>query len=75
MINSLLPVKMVSATLFPSLCCRNLKLINRILRKLSRKKYFIVPAQTQWTCVQRLNPKNKEVSPYIPLQAGYRSRK
>jgi hypothetical protein len=34
-----------------------------------------VPAQTQRTCVQRLSPENKEVSPYIPLKAGYRSRK
>jgi hypothetical protein len=33
-----------------------------------------VPAQTQWTPVQRLSPKNKGVSPYIPLQAGYRSK-
>jgi hypothetical protein len=36
---------------------------------------FIVPAQGQWTSVQRLNPKNKGVSPYLPLQAGYRSKK
>jgi hypothetical protein len=36
---------------------------------------FIVPAQTQQTHVQRLSPKNKGVSPYIPLQAGYRSKK
>jgi hypothetical protein len=34
-----------------------------------------VPAYTQWTRVQRLSPKNKGVSPYIPLQAGYRSKK
>jgi hypothetical protein len=36
---------------------------------------FIVLAQTQRTRVQRLSPKNKGVSPYIPLQAGYRSKK
>jgi hypothetical protein len=40
----------------------------------SRKQHFILLAQTQRTCVQRLSPKNKEVSPYIPLQAGYRSK-
>jgi hypothetical protein len=34
-----------------------------------------VPAQTQQTPVQRLSPKNKAISPYIPLQAGYRSKK
>jgi hypothetical protein len=34
-----------------------------------------VPAQTQWTRVQRLSPENKEVSPYIPLQVGYRSKR
>jgi hypothetical protein len=36
---------------------------------------FIVPAQTQQTRVQRLSPENKGVSPYIYLQAGYRSKK
>jgi hypothetical protein len=36
---------------------------------------FIVLAQTQQTRVQRLSPKNKGVSSYIPLQAGYRSKK
>jgi hypothetical protein len=44
------------------------------LWQFSRKQHFIVPTQTQWTCIQRLSPKNKEVSPYIPLQAGYRSK-
>jgi hypothetical protein len=34
-----------------------------------------VLAQTQGIHVQRLSPENKEVSPYIPLQAGYRSKK
>jgi hypothetical protein len=34
-----------------------------------------VLAQTQRTPVQRLSPKNKGVSPCIPLQAGYRSKK
>jgi hypothetical protein len=34
-----------------------------------------VPTQTQCTHVQRLTPKNKEVSPYISLQAGYRSKR
>jgi hypothetical protein len=27
------------------------------------------------TCVQLLSPENKGVSPYIPLQAGYRNKK
>jgi hypothetical protein len=36
---------------------------------------FIVQAQTQGTRVQRLSPENKDVSPYIPFQAGYRSKK
>jgi hypothetical protein len=31
---------------------------------------FIVPAQNQWTRVQRLSPANKGVSPYVPWQAG-----
>jgi hypothetical protein len=44
-------------------------------RQLSKKQCFIVLTQTQWTCVQKLIPRNKEVSPYIPLQAGYRSKK
>jgi hypothetical protein len=34
-----------------------------------------VSAQTQQTHVQRLSPENKGVSPYIPLQADYRSKK
>jgi hypothetical protein len=41
----------------------------------SRKQHFIMPAQTQWSHVQRLSPEYNEVSPYIPLQAGYRSKK
>jgi hypothetical protein len=56
-------------------CYTNLKLRYGTLRQFSRKKGFIVPAQSQWTCVQRLSPKNKEVSPYISSQAGYRSKK
>jgi hypothetical protein len=39
------------------------------------KQCFIVPAQMQWTCFQRLSPKNKGVLAYIPLQASYRSKK
>jgi hypothetical protein len=34
-----------------------------------------VPAQTQQTHVQMLSPENKGVSPYLPLQAGNRSKK
>jgi hypothetical protein len=49
-------------------CCRNLKLRHRILRQCRRKQGFIVPAQIQWTCIQRLSLKNKEVSFYISLQ-------
>jgi hypothetical protein len=56
-------------------CCGNLKLRNRTLRKFSRKQHFIVSTQTQWTHVQRLSPQNKEASPYVHLQAGYRSKK
>jgi hypothetical protein len=36
---------------------------------------FIVLTQTQRTHVHRLSPQNKGVSPHIPLQAGYRSKK
>jgi hypothetical protein len=39
------------------------------------KQCFIVLAETQWTRVQRLSSENKGVSPYIPLQAGYRGGK
>jgi hypothetical protein len=45
------------------------------LEAISRKQHFIVLAQTQWTHVQRPSPDNKGVSPYRPLQAGYRSKK
>jgi hypothetical protein len=55
--------------------CGNLKLRYGTLRQFSRNQCFIVPAQTQWTHVQRLNLENKGVSPYILLQAGYRSKK
>jgi hypothetical protein len=55
-------------------CCWNLKLRYGTLRQFIRKQCFIVPAQTQWTRVQRLRPENKGVSPYISLPAGYRSR-
>jgi hypothetical protein len=48
---------------------------NGIPRQFSRKQCFIVPAQTQWTCVQRLSPESKGALPYIPLQAGYKSKK
>jgi hypothetical protein len=59
----------------PKKCCRNLKLRYGTLRQFSRKQHFIVPAQIQQTHVQRLSPKNKKGTPYIPLQAGYRSKK
>jgi hypothetical protein len=45
------------------------------LETISRKQYFIVPVQTQWTHVQRLSPENKGISPFRPLQADYRSKK
>jgi hypothetical protein len=45
------------------------------LKAISRKQGFIVPSQTQRTHVQRLSLENKGVSPYIPLQAGYRCKK
>jgi hypothetical protein len=44
------------------------------LRQFSRKQCFIVPAQTQRIHVQSLSSENKGVSPYITLQAGYRSK-
>jgi hypothetical protein len=47
----------------------------RTLRQFTRKQHFVVPTQTQWTVVLRLSPENKYVSHYIPLQAGYRSKK
>jgi hypothetical protein len=56
-------------------CCRSLLAEIRDTEAISRKEHFIVPAQTQWTHVQRLSPKNKGVSPYIPLQTGYRRKK
>jgi hypothetical protein len=46
-----------------------------LLRQLAESQHFIVPAQMQQTSVQRLSPENKGISPYIPLQAGYRSKK
>jgi hypothetical protein len=56
-------------------CCGNLNLSYGTLKQISRKQRFIVPAQTQPTCVQRLSPENKGISPYVSLQAGYRSKK
>jgi hypothetical protein len=56
----------------PKKCCRNLKPRYGTLRQFSRKKHFIVSAQTQQTRVQRLSPENKEVSPCVPLQANAR---
>jgi hypothetical protein len=58
----------------PWYCCSNLKLRYGTLRQFSRKQHFIVRTQTQQSCLQRLSPENKEVLPYIPLQAGYRSK-
>jgi hypothetical protein len=43
--------------------------------KAGQQEATLYCAQTQWTQVQRLSPENKGVSPYIPLQAGYRSKK
>jgi hypothetical protein len=40
----------------------------------ARKQQFILQAQTQGTCVQRLSPENKGVSPYISLQTGCRGK-
>jgi hypothetical protein len=58
----------------PKKCCRILLAETRDSEANSRKQHFIVPAQTQQTHVQRLSPENKGISPYIPLQAGYRSK-
>jgi hypothetical protein len=51
------------------------KLRYKTLRQFSRKQCFITPAQIQRTHVQMLCPKNKGVSPYVHLQAGYRCKK
>jgi hypothetical protein len=59
----------------PQKCCGTLKQRHGTLRQFRRKQCFIMLARTQWNWVQRLSLKNKEVSPYIPLQAGYRSKK
>jgi hypothetical protein len=56
-------------------CCRSLLAEIQDSEANSRKKHFIVPTQTQWTHVQRLNPENKGVSPYIPFQADHRRKK
>jgi hypothetical protein len=56
-------------------CCRSLLTKIWDSEANSMKQRFIVPAQTQQTHVQRLRPENKGVSPYTPLQAGYRSKK
>jgi hypothetical protein len=56
-------------------CCGSLLAEIQDSEANSRKQCFIVPAQTQRTHVQRLSPENKGVSPYISLQAGYRSKK
>jgi hypothetical protein len=37
--------------------------------------FISVPAAAQWIYIQRLSSESKVVSPYIPLQAGYRSKK
>jgi hypothetical protein len=34
-------------------------------KQFGSKQHFIAAAQTQWTFVQRLNPENQEISPYI----------
>jgi hypothetical protein len=57
------------------LCCRSLPTEIQAFEANSRKQRFIVQAQTQRTHVQRLSPENKGVSLYLPLQAGYRSKK
>jgi C-terminal processing protease CtpA/Prc len=54
---------------------RILELRYGTLRQFSWKQCFIVLAQTQWTQVQRQSLENKGVSPDIPLQVGYRSKK
>jgi hypothetical protein len=37
--------------------------------------FISVPEAAQWTHIQRLSPENREVSPYIPLRAGYKSKR
>jgi hypothetical protein len=44
--------------------------------KVFQETLFIrMPAAAQWIHIQRLSLENKGVSPYIPSQAGYRSKK
>jgi hypothetical protein len=44
--------------------------------KAFQKAIFIrEPTVAQWIHIQRLSPENKGVSPYITLQASYRSKK
>jgi hypothetical protein len=55
--------------------CWNLNLRYETVRQFTREQRFIVPAQAQQTCVQRLRSENKRISDCIPLQAGYRNKK
>jgi hypothetical protein len=63
-----------SQTMSPKNCCRNHKMRYGTLRQFSRKQHFTVLSLTQQTSVQRLSPENKGLSPYRPLQAGYRKK-
>jgi hypothetical protein len=56
-------------------CCGNLELRYRTLRQFIRMQSFIVPTWNQQTRVQSLSLEDNDVSPYISLQAGYRSKK
>jgi hypothetical protein len=56
-------------------CCRSLLAEIGGSEAISRKQCSIVPAETQWTHVQRLSSENKGVSPYTPLQTSYRGNK
>jgi hypothetical protein len=49
----------------------NLDQRNGTLRQFSRKQHCTI----KWIEVQRLSPENKGGLPYIPLHAGYRSKK
>jgi hypothetical protein len=37
--------------------------------------FISVPAAAQWIRIQKLSPEHNRVSPYKPLQAGYRRKK
>jgi hypothetical protein len=60
--------------LSPQKCCWIFKQRNGTPR-LFWKQYLLACQRDSQIPIQRLSPENKRVLPYIPLQAGYRSKK